>query len=224
VYQFAQTTNHVYEKVRHHDGRLPLRNAYGYARERRQEIAESPHYCHDGCGRIDSGSCGSAHGCATLARDPSTNFGWLLKSALSGPKRFGSRQGPSIPGSSLLVELNTFTPGRRSALEPSGGLLLSSGFVGFALHLEDRKRQTGRSPSGPDSSPERQRDVGHGLCADPLRVYKVACLDLCRDCECHATGGGAGWGVAKSVRVVPLRTVRTLMDDVKWMAEWDRTR
>lgn len=34
----------------------------------------------------------------------------------------------------------------------------------------------------------------------------------------------AGWGVAKSVRVVPLRTVRILMDDVKWMAEWVRTR
>jgi hypothetical protein len=47
VYPFAQTTNHVYEKVQHHDGRLPRRNAYGSARERRQEIAESPHYCHD---------------------------------------------------------------------------------------------------------------------------------------------------------------------------------
>ncbi len=35
---------------------------------------------------------------------------------------------------------------------------------------------------------------------------------------------GARWGVAKSVRVVPLRTVRTLMDDFKWMAEWVRTR
>ena len=34
----------------------------------------------------------------------------------------------------------------------------------------------------------------------------------------------AGWGVAKSVHVIPLRTVRTLMDDAKWMAEWVRTR
>ena len=34
----------------------------------------------------------------------------------------------------------------------------------------------------------------------------------------------AGWGVAKSVHVIPLRTVRTLMDDAKWMTEWVRTR
>lgn len=34
----------------------------------------------------------------------------------------------------------------------------------------------------------------------------------------------AGLGVAKSVHVVPLRTIRTLMDDVKWMGEWVRTR
>jgi uncharacterized membrane protein YqjE len=34
----------------------------------------------------------------------------------------------------------------------------------------------------------------------------------------------AGWGVAKSIHVIPLRTVRTLMDDAKWMAEWVRTR
>ena len=34
----------------------------------------------------------------------------------------------------------------------------------------------------------------------------------------------AGWGVAKSVRVVPARTVRTILDDAKWMAEWMRTR
>jgi uncharacterized membrane protein YqjE len=33
----------------------------------------------------------------------------------------------------------------------------------------------------------------------------------------------AGWGVAKSVRVVPLRNVRTLMDEDKWMAEWVHT-
>jgi uncharacterized membrane protein YqjE len=34
----------------------------------------------------------------------------------------------------------------------------------------------------------------------------------------------AGRGVAKSIHVVPLRTVRTLMGDAKWMAEWVRTR
>ena len=34
----------------------------------------------------------------------------------------------------------------------------------------------------------------------------------------------AGWGVAKSVRVIPLRTVRTLVGDVQWMAKWVRTR
>ena len=34
----------------------------------------------------------------------------------------------------------------------------------------------------------------------------------------------AGWGVAKSVHVIPLRTVRTLVDDTTWMAEWVRTR
>ena len=34
----------------------------------------------------------------------------------------------------------------------------------------------------------------------------------------------AGWGVAKSVHVIPLRTVRTLVADATWMAEWVRTR
>jgi len=34
----------------------------------------------------------------------------------------------------------------------------------------------------------------------------------------------AGWGVATSVRIVPLRTIRILLDDVKWMTEWVRTR
>ena len=34
----------------------------------------------------------------------------------------------------------------------------------------------------------------------------------------------AGWGVAKSIHIIPLRTVRTLMDDAKWMTEWVRTR
>ena len=34
----------------------------------------------------------------------------------------------------------------------------------------------------------------------------------------------AGWGVAKSVHVIPLRTVRTLVDDATWMAEWVRRR
>ena len=34
----------------------------------------------------------------------------------------------------------------------------------------------------------------------------------------------AGRGVVKSVRVVPLRTVRTIMDDAKWITEWMSTR
>ncbi|MEK6762228.1 MAG: phage holin family protein [Nitrospirota bacterium] len=34
----------------------------------------------------------------------------------------------------------------------------------------------------------------------------------------------AGWGVAKSIHIIPLRTVRTLMGDAKWMGEWVRTR
>ena len=34
----------------------------------------------------------------------------------------------------------------------------------------------------------------------------------------------AGWGMARSVHVIPLRSVRTLMDDAKCMAEWMRTR
>ena len=34
----------------------------------------------------------------------------------------------------------------------------------------------------------------------------------------------AGWKVATSVRIVPLRTIRILMDDVKGVAEWVRTR
>ena len=34
----------------------------------------------------------------------------------------------------------------------------------------------------------------------------------------------AGWGLAKSVHVIPLRTVRTLVDDATWMAEWVRRR
>jgi len=42
--------------------------------------------------------------------------------------------------------------------------------------------------------------------------------------------GGAWWlvaagrGVVQSIRIVPVRTVRTLRDDIKWMAEWVRTR
>ncbi|HYM89972.1 MAG TPA: phage holin family protein [Nitrospiraceae bacterium] len=32
----------------------------------------------------------------------------------------------------------------------------------------------------------------------------------------------AGLGIVKSVRIVPLRAVRTLVDDVKWIAEWVR--
>jgi len=34
----------------------------------------------------------------------------------------------------------------------------------------------------------------------------------------------AGWGVAKSVHLIPLRTVRTLVDDATWLTEWVRTR
>ena len=34
----------------------------------------------------------------------------------------------------------------------------------------------------------------------------------------------AGSGVAKSVRVVPQRTVRTMVDDAKWIADWIRAR
>jgi len=30
----------------------------------------------------------------------------------------------------------------------------------------------------------------------------------------------AGWGMAKSFHIVPVRTVRTLVDDLKWVAEW----
>lgn len=34
----------------------------------------------------------------------------------------------------------------------------------------------------------------------------------------------AGQGVVQSVRVVPVRTVRIMLDDVKWVAKWVRTR
>jgi uncharacterized membrane protein YqjE len=34
----------------------------------------------------------------------------------------------------------------------------------------------------------------------------------------------AGWEVVKSVHFVPLRTLRTLVDDAKWIAEWVRMR
>lgn len=34
----------------------------------------------------------------------------------------------------------------------------------------------------------------------------------------------AGMGVAKSIHLAPLRTIRTLTDDVKWMTEWVRAR
>ena len=34
----------------------------------------------------------------------------------------------------------------------------------------------------------------------------------------------AGWGIAQSVHVLPLRAVRTIVDDVKWVAEWLRMR
>ena len=44
------------------------------------------------------------------------------------------------------------------------------------------------------------------------------------DCDHGRLGtpGGlvvAGWGVAKSVRVIPLRTVQTLVDNDKWVAQ-----
>lgn len=34
----------------------------------------------------------------------------------------------------------------------------------------------------------------------------------------------AGQGVVRSVRIVPVRTVRIMLDDVKWVAKWVRTR
>ena len=34
----------------------------------------------------------------------------------------------------------------------------------------------------------------------------------------------AGRGIAKSIHVTPVRTIRTGLGDVKWMAEWLRTR
>ena len=34
----------------------------------------------------------------------------------------------------------------------------------------------------------------------------------------------AGLGVVRSVHIVPVRTVRIILDDVQWIAEWVRTR
>jgi len=34
----------------------------------------------------------------------------------------------------------------------------------------------------------------------------------------------AGRGIGKSVRLVPVRSVQIMLDDVKWMADWVRTR
>ena len=34
----------------------------------------------------------------------------------------------------------------------------------------------------------------------------------------------SGLGIAKSVRIVPQRTVRTMVDDAKWIADWIRAR
>jgi uncharacterized membrane protein YqjE len=34
----------------------------------------------------------------------------------------------------------------------------------------------------------------------------------------------AGRGIAKSIHVTPVRTFRTIVGDIKWMAEWLRTR
>ena len=36
--------------------------------------------------------------------------------------------------------------------------------------------------------------------------------------------GAAGQGVVKSVQIMPVRSVRILLDDVRWMANWVRTR
>jgi hypothetical protein len=52
-------------------------------------------------------------------------------------------------------------------------------------------------------------------------------MGLCRDYKYHLVLGAAcgllvaGWEVAKSIRIVP---VRTMLNDVKWMAKWVRTR
>ena len=34
----------------------------------------------------------------------------------------------------------------------------------------------------------------------------------------------SGWKMAKSIHVTPVRTVRTLMDNARWVAEWLRAR
>lgn len=34
----------------------------------------------------------------------------------------------------------------------------------------------------------------------------------------------SGWKMAKSIHVTPVRTVRTLMEDARWVAEWLRAR
>jgi uncharacterized membrane protein YqjE len=36
--------------------------------------------------------------------------------------------------------------------------------------------------------------------------------------------GAAGQGVVKSIRIMPARSVRIMLDDIKWMANWVRTR
>jgi Putative Actinobacterial Holin-X, holin superfamily III len=36
--------------------------------------------------------------------------------------------------------------------------------------------------------------------------------------------GAAGRGIVKSVRIMPVRSVQIMLDDIKWMANWVRTR
>lgn len=36
--------------------------------------------------------------------------------------------------------------------------------------------------------------------------------------------GAAGQGIVKSVRIMPVRSVRIMLDDIKWMVNWVRTR
>ena len=72
--------------------------------------------------------------------------------------------------------------------------------------------------------------VGAAVCVLILYEYTGLPAWACAAIVCVVLLGGAwglavaGWGVAKSVHIIPLRTVRTLMDDAKWMTEWVRTR
>ncbi len=72
--------------------------------------------------------------------------------------------------------------------------------------------------------------VGAAVCVLILFEYTGLPAWACAAIVCVVLMGGAwglamaGWGVAKSVHVIPLRTVRTLVDDAKWMTEWVRRR